>query len=178
MRKFHINSKGDVAPCRATKRACRFGEADHFGNIAEAVRESEKRLTEHAGGNIESHKKETLDGNRISRAKNVSNLSKSKSRLEDFGKSVRFHNNSTIEDVELTARNAAYKLRDSSEWSPSIKVKTKDASQIVSFVYNRSDDLFEVKESTRETLTAKKIFSSKRPEDAMLYVADNYRYND
>lgn len=181
MSKFHINSKGDAAPCKATKRACRFGEKDHFTSITDAVQEAERRLSDQSGGNIKSHKRETSekeDSNKISRVKNIDNLVNSKSRLEDFGRSVRFYNNSTIEDVEITARNAAYKLRDSSEWSSSIKVKTKDSNQTVSFAYNRSEDIFEVKETDNIEFRTNKIFSSKRPEDAMLYIADHYRYND
>lgn len=181
MSKFHINSKGDAAPCKATKRACRFGEKDHFTSVTDAIQESERRLSDQAGGNIQSHKKEASEkeaSNEISRVKNINNLVNSKSRLEDFGKSVRFYDNSTIEDVETTARNAAYKLRDSSSWSPSIKVKTKDSNQTVSLAYNRSEDVFEVKEFDDVEFRANKIFSSKRPEDAMLYIADHYRYND
>lgn len=178
MPKFHINSKGDVASCRATKRACRFGEDSHFENFSEALIASEKRLAEDSGSNIESYKKDTFDPRKVSRVKNVDNLIQSKSRLEDFGKSVRFHNSTTIEDVEITARNAAYTLRNSSQWSPSIKVRTNDANQTITFCYNRSEDLFEVKELDPKTFMTKKIFSSKRQEDAMLYIADNYRYDD
>lgn len=178
MPKFHINSKGDVALCRAVKRACRFGEDSHFESFSEAVEKSEKRLSDDAGSSIESFKKETLDANKVSRVRSVENLSRSRSHLEDFGKSVRFHNNSTIEDVEITARNAAYNLGNSVQWSPSIKVRTKDANQTVSFCYNRSEGLFEVKESDPETFAAKRTFSSKKAEDAMLYIADNYRYDD
>lgn len=181
MQKFHINSKGDAAPCKATKRACRFGENDHFSSLNEAIRESESRLSNQFGGDVNSHKKDSSKNenrNKISRVKSHDNLVNSKSRLEDFGKTVRFYNNTTIEDVEITARNAAYKLRDSSSWSSSIKVKTNNVDKTVKFSYNRFEDVFEVKETDNVEFEEKKAFSSKRPEDAMLYIADNYRYND
>lgn len=38
--RFHINFKGDVRPCRATKRACQFDE--HFSNEKDAQKRSEQ----------------------------------------------------------------------------------------------------------------------------------------
>lgn len=44
--KFHINGNGDVKPCNASKRACRFSDAEHFENKQEAVLYAEKKLSE------------------------------------------------------------------------------------------------------------------------------------
>lgn len=44
--KFHVNGSGDVRPCNASVRPCRFGEADHFENRSEALAAVEKRLSE------------------------------------------------------------------------------------------------------------------------------------
>lgn len=181
MSKFHINSKGEAAPCKATKRACKFGKRDHFTSLAEATRESEKRLAYEAGGTLKSYRKETqvkeaIDP--ISRVTNIDNLLKSKSHLEKFGESVRFKKNVTIEDVETTAYNAAHHLRNSFQWSPSIKVTTKDPNQHVTLLYNRAEDLFEVKETDAVSFNSRELFSSKLPEVSMLYIADHYRYDD
>lgn len=44
MAKYHINSKGNPVPCRATKGKCPFGGADqHFGSRQEAFAEAERR---------------------------------------------------------------------------------------------------------------------------------------
>lgn len=34
--KFHVNSKGELRPCSANKRACRFSEDNHFNSMSEA----------------------------------------------------------------------------------------------------------------------------------------------
>jgi hypothetical protein len=47
--KFHVNGSGDVRPCNASVRPCRFGEADHFENRSEALAAVEKRLSEEHG---------------------------------------------------------------------------------------------------------------------------------
>lgn len=44
--KFHINGNGDVKPCNASVRACRFSDAEHFDNRQEALISAEKRLSE------------------------------------------------------------------------------------------------------------------------------------
>lgn len=44
--KFHINGNGDVKPCNASKRACRFSDAEHFENKQEAVLYAERKLSE------------------------------------------------------------------------------------------------------------------------------------
>lgn len=44
--KFHINGNGDVKPCNASKRACRFSDAEHFENKQEAVLCAERKLSE------------------------------------------------------------------------------------------------------------------------------------
>lgn len=44
--KFHINGNGDVKPCNASKRACRFSDAEHFENKQEAVLYAERKLAE------------------------------------------------------------------------------------------------------------------------------------
>jgi len=44
MKKYHINSKGDVKPCNATQRVCRFGGDDtHYSNFEEALKVAEKQ---------------------------------------------------------------------------------------------------------------------------------------
>lgn len=43
--KFHINKKGDVKPCNADVRACRFGDAEHFTNETEAREAAEARMS-------------------------------------------------------------------------------------------------------------------------------------
>lgn len=45
-KKFHINANGDVKPCNASVRACRFSDAEHFENRSEAALYAEKRLSE------------------------------------------------------------------------------------------------------------------------------------
>ena len=42
--RYHINSKGEPGVCKATKRACQFGESDHFSTRTEAEAEAQKRL--------------------------------------------------------------------------------------------------------------------------------------
>lgn len=46
MRKYHVNSSGNVAPCTASKRPCKYGSEDHFDNRKEASKVAEKRLEE------------------------------------------------------------------------------------------------------------------------------------
>lgn len=38
MTKFHVNAKGEVRPCGATKRPCRFGAENHYASEEEAER--------------------------------------------------------------------------------------------------------------------------------------------
>ena len=42
--RYHINSKGEPGICKATKRACQFGESDHFSTKTDAEKEAQKRL--------------------------------------------------------------------------------------------------------------------------------------
>ena len=50
MAKYHINSKGNPAPCRAIKGKCPFGGADqHFGSRQEAFAEAERRHEQESG---------------------------------------------------------------------------------------------------------------------------------
>ncbi len=37
MPKFHISKSGKTEPCKATKRACPLGEANHFDSVADAA---------------------------------------------------------------------------------------------------------------------------------------------
>lgn len=55
--KFHVNGSGDVRPCNASVRPCRFGEADHFENRSEALAAVEKRLSEEHGSSASASKK-------------------------------------------------------------------------------------------------------------------------
>lgn len=48
---YHINSRGEVAPCRATKRTCRYGAEEHFPTGAQA----EQGLTARHGA-LPTHK--------------------------------------------------------------------------------------------------------------------------
>lgn len=57
--KFHVNGSGDVRPCNASVRPCRFGEADHFENRSEALAAVEKRLSDEHGGSATASKKST-----------------------------------------------------------------------------------------------------------------------
>lgn len=58
--KFHVNGSGDVRPCNASVRPCRFGEADHFENRSEALAAVEKRLSEEHGSSATATKKSTV----------------------------------------------------------------------------------------------------------------------
>lgn len=49
MTKFHINGDSVAKPCKATKRACRFGSEDHFDNAKDAMAEAEKRIQKETG---------------------------------------------------------------------------------------------------------------------------------
>lgn len=44
MSKYHVNSKGDVLPCKAQKRACRFVEEEHFNTLEEGQKYVEEKL--------------------------------------------------------------------------------------------------------------------------------------
>lgn len=44
--KFHINGSGDVKPCNASVRTCRFSDAEHFENKQEAAVYAERMLSE------------------------------------------------------------------------------------------------------------------------------------
>ena len=55
--KFHINSKGEPKPCKATKRACRFGE--HFESMADAQKFVESQAAEEHAGALKSVSKES-----------------------------------------------------------------------------------------------------------------------
>lgn len=46
MSKYHVNSGGNVAPCTASKRPCKYGSEDHFDDRKEASKAAEKRLEE------------------------------------------------------------------------------------------------------------------------------------
>lgn len=46
MAKFHVNDSGNVSPCKATKRPCRFGDEAHFGTREEAAKAAEHHLAE------------------------------------------------------------------------------------------------------------------------------------
>lgn len=60
MAKFHINSNGDVKPCKATKISCQFGDDSlHFDNEMDARKVAEKAL-EKAGPNALRGKKSSL----------------------------------------------------------------------------------------------------------------------
>lgn len=60
MAKFHINSNGDVKPCKATKISCQFGDDSlHFENEVDARKVAEKAL-EKAGPNALRGKKSSL----------------------------------------------------------------------------------------------------------------------
>lgn len=50
--KFHINSNNESQPCRATTRACRFGEDNHFESASDAKVESERRLEQEFGESV------------------------------------------------------------------------------------------------------------------------------
>lgn len=53
-KKYHIGGNGP-APCKATKRACRYGgEATHYTDIKDANSIYEKRLTEESGGSFKN----------------------------------------------------------------------------------------------------------------------------
>lgn len=49
MSEFHINGNSEAKPCKATKRACRFGAEDHFGSEKSAMDEAERRVREETG---------------------------------------------------------------------------------------------------------------------------------
>lgn len=49
MARFHRNSDGKLAPCTATVRPCRYGEADHFESVAEYQRST---VTAAAGNTV------------------------------------------------------------------------------------------------------------------------------
>lgn len=60
MARFHINSNGDVKPCKATKISCQFGDDSlHFDNEVDARKTAEKAL-EKAGPNALRGKKSSL----------------------------------------------------------------------------------------------------------------------
>lgn len=61
--KFHINGNHEAKACNARKRACRFGDNDHYENQAEAVKEAERRGKEEQGGSLNNavSKKKTND---------------------------------------------------------------------------------------------------------------------
>jgi hypothetical protein len=49
MSEFHVNGNNEAKPCKATKRACRFGAEDHFGSGKQAMDEAERRVREETG---------------------------------------------------------------------------------------------------------------------------------
>lgn len=44
MSNYHVNANGNVKPCEAKKRPCKYGSEDHFDDRKEASKAAEKRL--------------------------------------------------------------------------------------------------------------------------------------
>jgi hypothetical protein len=49
MAKYHVNGNSEAKPCKATKRACRFGSDDHFDSAKDAMAEAERRVQKETG---------------------------------------------------------------------------------------------------------------------------------
>jgi hypothetical protein len=47
--KFHITDSGDVRPCNATKRPCRYGDSDHYTDRTAARNAAEERMASETG---------------------------------------------------------------------------------------------------------------------------------
>lgn len=61
-KKYHINSKREVKPCQAEKRACRFAAASHFADEAQAQRAVEEMNAAESGeGNLHTSRVPTAD---------------------------------------------------------------------------------------------------------------------
>lgn len=69
---YHVNKKGEVRPCGAQKRACRFGAANHFATEEEAIKSSQEDLRFEYGSDVpQRFRKSPLPGRGSSRAKAV-----------------------------------------------------------------------------------------------------------
>lgn len=86
MAKYHINSNGDVKPCKATKIACQFGDDSlHFENETDARKVAEKALAKSGADALRGKKSNLKD--LMQKPKTPTGARKSfNQRLEDINK--------------------------------------------------------------------------------------------
>lgn len=91
MAKFHINGDSVAKPCKATKRACRFGAEDHFDSSEAALAEAEKRVRKETGEST------------VATHRNV----KDKSHMNLTERRIRFPKEFDADSVAHTARDVS-----------------------------------------------------------------------
>lgn len=69
--KFHINSKGEAKPCKATVRECRFSDSQHYNTFEEAQKASEQNLQQEYANVSQSLSKKKNDNKLKSELKNI-----------------------------------------------------------------------------------------------------------
>lgn len=78
--KFHVNDKGEMKPCQAGKRKCRFGEDQHFDSMDKAeqyIAQNEKTFpTKMRKQNNVNKKYMTIEEKRIARVNKLNKLAK------------------------------------------------------------------------------------------------------
>lgn len=87
MAKFHINANGDAKPCKATVKACKFGDSDHFDNPFSARAAAEQRM-------YESHESTATPLRKIRNA-----LGKAFSAVEEFTESVEAAHKRDMDEI-------------------------------------------------------------------------------
>lgn len=119
MSKFHINGNSEAKPCRATKRACRFGAQDHFDNAKSAMAEAERRVQAETGQT----------------AVNTLRASSAESHMNLQERRIRFPKNFDNESVTKTARDVSRFFSSESNQRQRIRLEDRTGNALgVNFI--------------------------------------------
>lgn len=107
--KFHINDSGVAGPCKATKKACRFGEENHYDNGKDAIAAAERKLqSETNSSNFGTVKKP-----------------KAKSHMDFESRNIRFPKNVDSESIERTSTDITRFYSNESNHSKKIRIEDR-----------------------------------------------------
>jgi hypothetical protein len=109
MSEFHVNGNNEAKPCKATKRACRFGADDHFGSAKSAMAEAERRVQKETG-------ESTVSTLRNTPAKSHMNLTERR---------IRFPKVVDSESISTTARDVSRFFSSESNHRQRIRIEDR-----------------------------------------------------
>lgn len=179
MSKFHINSNDEAMPCKANKRACRFGESEHYEKEADAFKESERRLTEKHGTGLQKvdRKNKKAPESNQAESSDVPTMSEETELNAEFASSTASHhirpslghwrlavNDNDFDEMDKVTENLMNKhikgaVNEVSEKFP--QLTSEDKSFLSNRLINQTTELFETyKEDVNSGVKLGQVFDS------------------